>query len=264
MGELLLNEEGNLVDAEGKVFELDGEPVKVGNAQTQEQTNAVIKSRLARQQKTIDEQIKALQDQADKTPALQKMIDDLGGERDKLERSLQEAEQQAQQKVATQMTTLQKRAADAEAAYKAETASHINTQVTNSILSSKAIAPFIDPAGDVVPRLLQSHKREPVLDESGRPVPGQYKDVFGVDIPPESEGGEFRRENVPLDKALEVIAQTRPHWIAATNANGSGGGQYKTKEVSKDIDARIATAVAKGDWAESLRLKGIKSSGAHE
>ncbi|HUV65939.1 MAG TPA: hypothetical protein VMW24_18740 [Sedimentisphaerales bacterium] len=259
MGELLLNEEGNLVDADGKVFEIDGEPVKVANAQTQEQTNAVIKSRLARQQKTIDDQIKTLQAQADKTPALQKMIDDLEAQRDKLANDLEKAEAQAEEKVSAQIMELKKRTSDAEAALNLEQKSHVNTQVTNAILSSKGASQFIDPAGDVVPKLLQSHKREPVLDEFGKPVKGQSKDVFGVEIPPEEEGGEYRRENVSLDKALEVIAKTRPHWVAPTDTSGSGGGSYKSKEVSKDIDAQIAAAVAKGDWAESIRLKGTKS-----
>ncbi|MCE5229016.1 hypothetical protein LLG95_05405 [bacterium] len=221
MPELMMDKSGFLIDAEGNQVLIQDEPIKVSGVQTQDQIDRVIEERLARQK----EKIKTLEAQANKTPDLEKMIEDLKKERDKMEADLAAAQQAAEAEVASQLSNTAKRAEIAERALADERVARIRDQVTNQILQ-KSGDRFINPAKDVVPDLLTVHKREPVADSAGRPIPGRFIDLF--DIAYKNEKGEETHELMPVDKALDALAarEDYQHYVRAAATGGSGGGNY--------------------------------------
>lgn len=255
MGEYTLAPDGTLADAEGNPFEVDGEPVKVTNALNQDGVDKVVKDRLARQAAKAEADLKVLKEQADQTPALQKLIEERESELGKARKDLEDATQNAQREVSQQLTAAQKKAEEALNQLKAERGAHIRTQVTNDILS-KTGDRFINPSLDVVPKLLETHKREPVLDEqTGKPIPGKYSDVFEVTI--YDEEGESRREFLPIVKALDalVVDPNYQHYVRPADIDGSGGGRYKMGERPK----KKWNEMTKEEWsAEKARL-GVKT-----
>lgn len=221
MPELNMDDEGYLVDAEGKRFEVEGEPVKVGNAKTTSQVENAIKERLARQ----NDKIKALEAQANRTPELEKLLNDLKEEKTSLEEQLSNAKKQAQDEVASQINKLTSKAKELEAKLAEESSGRIRDQVTTAILA-KAGDRFINPAEDVVPKLLSVHKREPAKDDQGKTVDGKFVDVFTVRY--KNDKGEEVEEALPVDKALDVMASKSEyaHYVRGTSHGGSGGGTY--------------------------------------
>lgn len=220
MPEFKLNDDGQLVDAEGKVFAIDEEEVKVVGGQTQAQVDAVIKKRLARQ----DEQIKALQSQADKTPELQKVLDDLKREKEQMEIDLERAQTTAQEEVATQLKTANEQADTAKRELVAERQARIKDQTENLILANAGDM-FINPALDVVPMLQATHKREPKTGEDGKVIKGEFHDLFEVEV---FDKDESKREYLPIKDALAAVAVNSDfqHYVKGSQTGGSGGGAY--------------------------------------
>lgn len=221
MPELKMDAEGFLLNDEGERFEIEGEPMRVTNAQPKEETERIIKDRLARQA----DKIKALEQQANKGPELEKMLEGLRNEKKALEDQLDSAKKQAEEEVSSQLSAAEKRAKAAETELESERTGRIRDQVTNSILT-RAGDRFINPADDVVPKLLGVHKREAAKDKQGNTIDGQFLDTFKLAW--RDEKGEEVEEHLPLEKALEVLA-SKPeyqHYVRASGRSGSGGGNY--------------------------------------
>jgi len=227
MPEFMLNAEGQLVDKDGKVLEIEGEPVTVANAKGQAQIDAVVKERVARERAKLDElhkQIETLEAQAQKTPELEAMIRKLDGEKGKAESALADAEKNARDQVASQMSSLEKRAKQAEGALEAEQTARLTDQVTNTILGSCGDR-FISPANDIVPRMLAAHKREPLIGDDGKPVDGQVRDVFQIAV---QKDGKDTREWLTTDDALAALAAhpAFQHYVRAPSGGSGHGGKY--------------------------------------
>lgn len=220
MPDLKIDKDGYLLNDQGARVEIGGEAVKITNARTQEQIDQAIQERLARQ----NERIKTLETQANKTPELERMISDLKTERDRIETEAKTARESAQQEVSSQLNTLKTKVSQYEDALKSERTARVQDQVTTLILS-KAGDTFINPAKDLVPDLLRVHKREPV-QENGKPVEGQFVDLFEVSY--KNEKGEEVKESMPAEKAIAVLAarEDYAHYVRASGAAGSGGGNY--------------------------------------
>ncbi len=238
--ELTLNEEGQLVDGDGNVFTVDDEPLQVKGALSQKQADQAIQQRLARQKETI----KQLEEQANQTPELQKTLEALKAEKAELEEQAQSAQQRAQEEAANQIQAANTRAQELEAELKQERTGRVQDQVKNQILSSAGDR-WINPAQDLVPKLLQTHQREPKTGPDGQPVPNEYVDLFRVSYP-KGEDGEEVTEALPLDKALEAVA-SRPdfkHYMRPSQQGGSGGGggygQPQKKRSQMNTDEKAA------------------------
>ena len=235
MPEFLMDKEGYLIDGEGNRIEVESEPIRVTNAQTQDQIDQRIEERLARQQKRISD----LEAQANKTPELQKMLDDLKGERDQMERDLKNAQSAAAEEVAQQIANLQKKATDMEAALGAEREARVRDQVTNLILG-KFGDRFINPAKDVVPDLLRVHRREPAKDAMGKTIDGQYVDLFNVSYT--NEKGQQVIEPLTAEKALEALATQSDyqHYVRPTGTGGAGGVTFSKTTNAKRSEMSVA------------------------
>lgn len=221
MPKLKLDKEGYLLDDDGKRVQINGEDVQVADAMNQERVNEVIKERLARETKRIE----TLEKQANRTPELERMIEEAKAEKAKLEEAAQAAQSNAEKQVAAQMEKARKEAAEYKTALDAERQARVRDQVTTAILS-KAGGSWLNPAKDIVPDLLQAHKREPVLGADGKPLAGQFKDLFALTF--KNEKGEEVSETVPVERALEILASRDDykHYLKATGRPGSGGGQF--------------------------------------
>lgn len=229
MPKFSIGENGAILDAEGKALEIEGEAVTVD-------TDSFVQERLARQKKKLEgdaaklkEQMEALQAQADRTPQLERLLEELRSQHSQtesamheLEQKAQEAEKAASEKVANQLREAKTQAEQTKAALDAERKARVRDQVTNAILA-KAGDAFNSPAIDVVPHLLGVHKREPELDGEGKPIDGRFQDLFELEF---EKDGKPVREHVPIDKALEIWASKYPHHVRPSGQGGSGGGKY--------------------------------------
>ncbi len=222
--EYSLNEQGQLVDADGNVVEIGGEHVSVKGVVTQSAMEAAITKRLNQQK----ERIKTLESQATKTPELERLLEQERAEKSRIESELADAKRDAEQKVASQVAAATKKAEKLALELETEKAARVRDQVSTLILGA-AKDQFNDPAIDVVPHLLNAHKREPKL-ENGKPVDGQFVDVFSLTY--KNDAGETVTESVPVDKALEIWAGAHPHHVRASNSGGSGGGSYGPQQGS--------------------------------
>ena len=225
MAEYTVNDDGQLVDADGNVVMLNDEEVTLTGVQNQEQVNKVVQDRLARQKRELDERIKTLETQANKTPELESMLEDLRAEKDLAEAELAKAKEKAEHEVAEQLADAKKRALTAEDVLKIERKGRIQDQIKGLILSNAGDL-FINPAADIVPKLLHLHKRELAKDAQGNTIEGEFVDLFKVAF--ENDQGEEVRDYLPVDAALEVLAskEENQHYVRATNSGGAGGGQY--------------------------------------
>jgi flagellar biosynthesis GTPase FlhF len=229
MPKYTIGENGVLMDPDGNPVEINGEAATVD-------TDALVQERLARQKKKLEgeaaklkEQLEALQAQADRTPQLERLLEETRAKHSETEKAMheleqkaQEAEQAAAEKVANQLREARQQSEQMKAALEQERASRVRDQVTNAVLA-KAGDVFNAPALDVVPHLLQVHKREPVLDDEGKPIEGKFQDLFELEF---EKDGNAVREHLPVDKALEVWAAQHPHHVRASGTGGSGGGNY--------------------------------------
>lgn len=245
MPEYILNAEGQLVDDENNPVLVGEEPILVKNARTQEQVDRAIQERVGK----LNDRIKALEAQANKAPELEKLLEELKAERDKAQQDLQKAREQAEQEVASQMSNLKRQSDELNRALCEERQLRVRDQVTTLILS-RAGDRFINPAKDLVPDLLRAHKREMVKGDDGKPVEGQYLDLFRVEF--KNDKSETVSEFVPIDKAIEILAgrEDYQHYIKGSTTGGSGGGQYAgghsvTKLSDLRTDAEKAAFVEK-------------------
>jgi len=235
MPELKMDEEGYLLDAEGNRLKIDDEEVKVGNAQTKSQVENTIRERLSRQ----NDKIKALEAQANRTPELEKLLNELKEEKASLEEQLGNAKKAAQDEVASQIDKLSKRAKELEEQLGQETKGRVRDQVTTAILA-KAGDRFINPALDVVPKLLSVHKREPAKNDEGKTIDGQFVDVFTLKY--KNDKGEEIEEALPVDKALDVMASLPDyaHYVRGSGRGGSGGGTYVNTQNLKRSEMSVS------------------------
>lgn len=217
MPKLKLNDDGILVGEDGQPFQINGETVEVEGAMSQTKAERTIQERLARQ----NARIKELEKAAEQTPSLQKTLDELRAERTELEQQLAQAKEAAQAEVAGQIKAAQERAATLEQSLQQERAARVREQVTSSLLGA-AGNEFLNPAADVVPRLLGAHKREPVKGPDGKET-GEYLDLFKVTV--KDDKGNPVERFVPAKDALEAFKQepSNQHYLAAGNRGGSGG-----------------------------------------
>ena len=225
-----INDKGELLDEKGEPVKIGDEPVIVQDAVTQEKLNSTIKERLDRK----EAQVAKLKEAAEKAPELEEMVRQLEGDIEKSKAELARAKDEAQEKVASQINSLTKRADTLEQKLKDEQMARLQDQVENLILAS-ASESFINPKTDVVPHLLRAHKREPRV-ENGKQVEGQFVDTFQVSY--KDDKGVDVTEYLPLDKALEVWGKTHSHHMKPINISGSGGGKYDTPTGANPFDPK--------------------------
>jgi hypothetical protein len=221
---------GTLIGEDGKPFVVDGKEIKVD-------IEDQIKDRLERQRAQLtkelsakDDQIRALKAQTARTPELELMLVDLQSQKRELEQQAQEtatklseAERSAEQRVASQLGQFKTEAERYKQELESERQARLREQITN-VIHGAAKDKFNDVATDVVPHLLQAHKREPELGPDGKPVDGKFKDLFEIRF--KKEDGSDASELMPVDKALDIWGQMHPHHVRATGGSGSGGGNY--------------------------------------
>jgi hypothetical protein len=213
--------EGNLLDADGKPLVIGDEPVKLSDiegAKTQKDIDTTVEQRLARQ----TERIRTLEAQANKTPELERLLEGLKSEKGELERQVQQVKETAQSEAQAQLTRVSSERDQFKQALDAEKAARVRDQVSTAILAA-AKDKFNDPAIDVVPHLLNAHKREPQKDAQGKDT-GKFVDFFLLRY--KNDKGEEVEEYLPVEKALEVWGAQHPHHVRPSGGNGSGGGQY--------------------------------------
>lgn len=226
MPELRINEQNQLVDADGNLVNVDGEPVTVLGAKRQEDVDAAFQREKAKSQdkiRTLNDRIKSLETQTSRTAEVEALLDALRSEKTDLEKKLQDAEAAAESKVAAQLKAARDGHEKLKSELEAERAARVRDQVSTAILSA-AKDRFTDPGIDVLPHLLSVHFREPRKDERGNTVDGEFQDFFKVSYT--NEQGEMVTENLPADKALDVWAAEHPHHVKPSNRGGSGGGHY--------------------------------------
>jgi hypothetical protein len=221
-----MNNKGELLNENGEVVKIDDEPVIIRDAVTQETLN----NTLAKQKDTL----RTLKEAAAKAPELEEMVKQLTADKEKTEAELARAQDAAQEKVATQINGLTKKAETLEQKLKEEQQARLLDQVENLILAS-ASESFINPKTDVVPHLLRAHKREPRV-ENGKQVEGQFVDTFQLSY--KDDKGVDVTEYLPLDKALEVWGKTHSHHMKPINISGSGGGKYDTPTGANPFDPK--------------------------
>lgn len=218
MPKLKLNDEGQLVTEDGTVFEVDGEAVSVDGAYTKAQLTKTVEDRLAREQKNLE----TLKAAAEQVPGLQKLVDESSAKVRELEAETENIKATAQQESAAQINKHRQEAERFKAEAEKNAAELLKFQVQTQILGA-AGSNFNDPATDLVPHLLQAHKREAVKGEDGRPT-GEFKDFFKLRF--KNDKGDEVEDYLPVDKALEAWATSHPHHVKATGGSGSGGGNY--------------------------------------
>lgn len=235
-----INEEGIVVDEEGSPLQSgegdDALPVQITNAQTQTATDKVVKDRLAREKRKNDKHLETLQEQADKTPALQIMIDELQGKNDDLSGKMTAIEDKAKQEVRVQLETSEKRVKEAERLLLREQKARVTDGIQNSILAHPLASKFYSVSKDIAPELLAVHKREPNPDD-----PEQFVDLFRVPVP--TEEGDAELKWVDLDVAMETATKRTDysHYVKGNGAGGTGaagtGKQFSGKEkLPSDMD----------------------------
>ncbi len=235
MPEYKIDEEGVLLDEEGNQVTFgegdEAEPIKVGNAVTQEKTEHIIKDRLARQQQRIE----SLEAQANRTPELERQLQEDRQEKQRLEQELENAQSKAQEEVSSQLQQYRQQVDKYASELEQERQARMQDQVRNKILAN-AGEEFLNPDQDVVPVLLRSHKREQKRDENGKVIKGEYVDLFEMTYE-DAEGNEVK-EAVPLSKALEIFANKpqNQHYLKAKSSGGSGGGKYANVTHKKRSD----------------------------
>lgn len=225
MPKVKLNDEGQLVLESGEPFEIDGETVEIEGAYTKAQVTETVEARLARERKD-HEKLKAA---AEQMPELQKLADDSAKRVNELEAELEQTKASAAQETAAQLA----KARQETERYKSEAEQRANELVrfqVESLILGRAGTDFNEPSVDVVPHLLQVHKREPVKGEDGKPT-GEFKDFFKLRH--KNDKGEEVEEFLPVEKALEVWATAHPHHLKPSGSSGSGGGQYTTNPGNK-------------------------------
>ena len=220
------------LNSKGQVIGKDGNPIKIGddivtitNAKPQEEVDAAFQAEKAKHRTKLDglnDQIKTLEAQTEKSASTQALLDQMKGDKSELESKLANAETEAAKKVGNQLSEAQQKADTATAALKAEQDAHLHTQLTNSLMGVAGNR-FSNVGMDVIPHLLNEHKREPVLDDDGKPT-GEHVDTYKVTY--KDDKGEEVTKRLPADKALDAWANNFPHHVAANNRGGSGGGQY--------------------------------------
>jgi hypothetical protein len=218
---LKLNDEGKLVHAEtGELLEIDGETPEIEGAFTKAQVTETVEARLARERKDHEK----LKEAAAQMPELQKLADASAARVRELETELEQTKTSAAQESAAQLTKARQETERYKSAAEQSAAELVRYQVQTAILGA-AGSDFNDPANDVVPRLLAVHKREAVKGEDGKPT-GEFKDFFKLRY--KNDKGEEVDDYLPVDKALEALAQTSPHYLKPSGGSGSGGGNYTT------------------------------------
>lgn len=235
MPEFQLNADGQLVDEQGTPFQIDGEPVTVPGALPQDKVNQVVQDRLKKEQgklQQLQERIAALQKEAEGKPHLENMLKQLKDEKSELERQVLESKEKAEKQIATQLQTLTRDRDAYKAALDTERQGRMRDALANQILG-KAGSTFINAARDLVPALLGRHKREPKLGADGKPIEGQFEDLFEVDF--RDENGNPVRDFLPLEKAIETFGAQpeNQHYLQPTARSGSGGGKFGGPTITK-------------------------------
>lgn len=228
-----VDKEGFLLDSEGNRLKIEGEEVRAEGFMGQDQIDNKIQERLARQKKEFEGQIKSLEAQANRTPELQDLLDQTKKKLGDVEQQLQEAEANAQKQVSSQMSELKKRAETAEQKLQETEQNWLREQVSNQLISH-VIDPetgkqlFVNPNEDVVPRLLNVHKREPVRDDNGQPIEGKVLDLFEVEVY-DKETGQSKKQVLPPDKAIKAFAANpkNRHYLSGNSSGGPGQGEYR-------------------------------------
>lgn len=212
-----MNDDGVLVDGEGNPLQLNGEAVTVEGAFTQKVLDAKIAERLARQAKTVRD----LEEAVKETPALKQALEQAKADLAETQQQAQQAKAAAEAEVSGQLKTWKEKSERSDQALAEERAARVREQVTVQLLGA-AGSEFLNPAADVVPRLLGTHKREPVKGPDGKDT-GQFVDQFKV-VRKDDKGATVE-EWLPADEAIKAFKADpgNRHYLAASGQGGSGG-----------------------------------------
>jgi chromosome segregation ATPase len=213
--QLKLNENGQLIDETGNPFQVNGEAVTVEGARTQGDVDRAIEARLARERQTND----SLRDAAKRVPELQQALEDSNRRLREYEHAAAEAQETARKEVQSQLSRYRSEAEQYRTALEQERQGRLQTEVRSQILSAAGNR-FVAPDVDVVPHLMQAHRREPVPGQEG-----QYVDLF--EVPVRNDDGTEARKAMPLGEALQTWATRNPHHVRPEGTSGTGGSGYR-------------------------------------
>ncbi|MDX9975328.1 MAG: hypothetical protein RBU21_20240 [FCB group bacterium] len=216
--------EGNLVDAEGNPVVVEGEPVKVADIDgvvSQETMDTKIEQRLARQ----TNRIKALEAQANRTPEVERMLENLSAEKAEYEAQAARALARVNADAGAEVQRVQAELEDSRKTLDAERAARAEDKVKWAILTAAGDR-FINPAVDVVPHMMAAHKREEAVGPDGKGT-GEFHDLFKVRVKKDGSDDEYEDKYLPADKAVTCWLETHPHYAKSSGLSGSGGGSFR-------------------------------------
>lgn len=216
-----LTDKGILVDAEtNEPIKIGDEDITVTNAKNEDQTNAIIQSRL----NELREQNAALEKQAHRTPELETMLTQTKEQIAELEGQLQTAKDQAEAKAAQKVANITRERDSLQSALNDERTGRLNDGVRWNIRMQCGNR-FRSPERDVIPQMMSTLKREPVRDSEGNVVEGKFLETFSVRV--KNDKGEFEQKELPLEKALNAYASDpqNAHYLNGATRGGSHQGE---------------------------------------
>lgn len=261
-----MNDKGQVVDSDGKVFMLNDEEVTLENVVSKEKMESTIEERVKRlraEKGKADETIKTLKSQENKSDEVQQLLTESQDARDLLVDKLQtaekekatakrDAEQGVQKQLQSQKDALEKAEADLKVSQKARE----RDRLTNRLLQVCGNR-FKDAGRDVIPQLLGKHKREKKRNDEGEEVKGEFVDMFDVQYLDE-DGKTTKTKPFFLEKAVDVFAAHpgNSHYRAETRRGGSGGSPFQKDLNTVDRDKmtsvdKIGKGIVEGQFSET-------------
>jgi hypothetical protein len=238
--------DGKVVDADGKPFKAGEDELEVEGVVQQTDLERIIGERVGREKKKIaeqDEKIRALEAQQNRTPELERMLEQARADKAAAETKAQTALQEAGAQVQEQLAKANKTATEAQEALETERQARLREQITNRILGACGDR-FINPAEDIVPRALQSHKREIEMGADGKPT-GKVLDL--ILFRRKNEKGESVEEYLPIDKYLDSVQgeKSYAHYLRPSGAGGPGNGKYPRDGIKENPFVKATQNITK-------------------
>lgn len=223
-----LDNEGYLVDAEGKRIKSGTEDVKLEGVFGQDRVDAIVKDRLDREKKRHEEDKRALLTSheeklkgtlsADERQRLEKEVERLTGEVMDKETLARTREEKAKQAAQTEIERHQQRAKLWEDKYKHQL---VVSDLMAAANDPEAGIQFHDPT-DLVNRVLPMVEWKEELDAQNRPT-GKISYGFKTTVKDEELGKDVERV-LDAKGVAALIASKHSHLIHGTGAGGFGGG----------------------------------------
>lgn len=263
--DLKLNENNELVSEDGSIFKVNNETVKVlGVFKNQEQVNNFVKKRVTDKNNEIkdlntkiseiEDNLNVLKSQKNPNPELQNKIDNLTNQVVSLKSERDKAEEEANNKVASQVSSLTEQNNVLTEQLSSERDGRVKDHLTYEIINAGSNK-FNSTKRDVVPYLLNRHIREPKLDEStGNKIEGEYVDLFEMTYFDEKTKAE-KTTKVEVNKAVELFAANpENHYYLLNNQSGT---RPTLKDFQKQNNDNTPTPSANEKISSGLKTLGF-------